>query len=196
MVAGPHGQLRLRIVSIASAYFCGSPWQAKQECRSDGDDSWSPVGTAETHPAHHARHRGCLCVSQRPRRGCAARAAAAAGGAPRARKPDPRETAAPLRRPRRRAPISTVCRRTRQPSRPSICPAGRSPLRQRRVRSACSTTRANRRPTSPTPPTSWTGPIARRVPSPLSSMADRARRRPGCNSAITGPGGLPSTPMR
>ena len=52
-------------------------------------------------------------------------------------------------------PSSIACRRIPRPNKRWPFPGARSPLRPRRVRSACSTTRASRRPISPTPPISW-----------------------------------------
>ena len=65
---------------------------------------------------------------------------------------------------RRPPPSSIACRRIPPPSRRSRFPAARSPSPRPRVRSACSTTRASRRPISPIPPISSTAPIARTRP--------------------------------
>ncbi len=65
---------------------------------------------------------------------------------------------------RRRPPSSTSCRRIRRPSRASIFPAVTSPLPRPQAQSACSTTRASRRPISPTRPINWMAPIMPRVP--------------------------------
>ena len=55
---------------------------------------------------------------------------------------------------------SIACRRIPPPSRRWRCPGARSTSPPPRARSACSTTRASRRPISPIPPTSSTAPIA------------------------------------
>ncbi len=62
---------------------------------------------------------------------------------------------------RLRRPSNIGCRRIPPPSRPSCFPAARSPSPRPRARSACSTTRASRRPTSPTPPISSMAPTPR-----------------------------------
>ena len=61
---------------------------------------------------------------------------------------------------RRRRPNNIACRRIPPPSRRWRCPAARSTSPPPRARSGCSTTRASRRPISPTPPTSSTASIA------------------------------------
>ena len=77
----------------------------------------------------------------------------------------PAEAMAPMRRPRRhRLRGSTACRRIPPPNRRWRCPGARSTSPRPPARSGCSTTRASRRPTSPTPPTSSTAPIARTRP--------------------------------
>ena len=99
----------------------------------------------------------------------------------------------PLPATRRRPPSSIACRRIRPPSRRLSCPAARSPSPRLPARSACSTTRVSRRPTSPTLPTSSTAPRRPAVPSPFCSTAGRARHRRGCNSATPDRGGCSIT---
>ena len=65
---------------------------------------------------------------------------------------------------RRRRPNNIACRRIPRPGRRWRCPGARSTSPPPQARSACSTTRASRRPISPIPPTSSTAPIARSRP--------------------------------
>ena len=70
--------------------------------------------------------------------------------------------------------------------------AARSPSPRPRARSACSTTRASRRPISPTPPISWTAPIRATPPGDLPvQRRPGGRPRPSCSSAPPGRGGWP-----
>ena len=101
-------------------------------------------------------------------------------------------TAPPARRIHPHPPSNTGCRRIRPPSRRSNCPAAHRLSQPPPARSGCSTTRASRRPTSPTPPISSTAPTARRVRSPSCSMAGPVRPPPGCSSARPGRGGCRS----
>ncbi len=105
------------------------------------------------------------------------------------------DAAMPLPATRRRPPSSIACRRIRPPSRRLSCPAARSPSPRLPARSACSTKRASRRPTSPTLPTSSTAPRRPAVPSPFCSTADRARHPRGCSSATPDRGGSRSLAM-
>ena len=67
-----------------------------------------------------------------------------------------------IRRPaaeQHRLPPDSTTKQTRR-----CFPAARSPSPRPRARSACSTTRASRRPISPTPPINWTAPTGARRP--------------------------------
>ena len=90
-----------------------------------------------------------------------------------ARGPEGRR-ARPGPKPRRRPPSSTGCRRTPRPSTRWRFPAAPCHSRPPPDRSACSTTRARRSPTSPTPPISSMAPTA---PAPRDVPVQRRARR-------------------
>ena len=94
-----------------------------------------------------------LLHRRRARRGCVRRATSNRQRRHRVRNQEQPASAATQRvRP---PPNSIACRRIPPPSRRWRFPGARSPSRPRRARSVCSTTRASRRPISPTPPINW-----------------------------------------